>query len=327
MPDTINGRNAARAQARTCPKSLDELLFRFSQTPEMKGQAGETMRQIRRLSTRIHKQFGNFSIPEIEQHDFRSIVYDWRDELSNTPAECERTIRLLCRCIAWGVDRGLVRANRIEGLRYRWRGNSRPRADIIWSPGMIDQIRPHLGEIGPAFELALWTGLRQGDVIDLRQNAPKDDGWLCLIPQKTARSTGIAVTLPTYALAPLNAIVNRLHANDREFLMPTHWNVRTFRRLFENAKEAAGLGKENLHWHDLRGTTVTWLFEAGCSSTETAAVIGHSPGEGMAKKYAAQSRAYTEHAYAKLDAYMKDDFHEFYARSTAQAAGAAHLGS
>src|ERR1035437_2207087 len=204
MPNIINARNASRAQARTCPKSLSELLFRFGQTPEMRHQADETVRQIRRLTKRIHQQFGSVSIPEVERHDFRSRVYDWRDEMADTPAECERTIRLLARCISWGVDRSLVHENRLEGLRYRWGGSSRPRADIIWTPQLIDQIRPHLGEIAVAFELSLWTGLRQGDVLNLRQDALAFDGWLILIPQKTAESTGIRVSLPTHSRAPLN---------------------------------------------------------------------------------------------------------------------------
>jgi integrase len=320
MPNTITARIAVRAQARHCPRSVAELLYRFGQTPEMRHQAGETARQIRRLTKRIHEQFGTLSIPAIEQHDFRSRVYDWRDEMADTPAECERTIRLLSRCIAWGVDRGLVRENRIDGLRYRWHHGTRPRADIVWTPQMITRIRPHLGEIAPAFEFALWTALRQSDVVSLRQDALDDTGWLHVLPQKTAVSTGIWVHLPTYSLAPLNALVNRLHARDRDQLMPESWNQRTFRRLFEHAKVSAGLGDHDLHWHDLRGTTVTWLFEAGCTQAETAAVVGLAPAEGMVKRYAAQSRTYAEHAFEKLDTYMKENLGAFFAESTACAA-------
>jgi integrase len=317
---SINGRNAAKLQARQGPQSLAELLYRFSQTPEMRTQSEETARQVRRLINRIHSQFGSLSIPEVERPDFRARVYDWRDEMADTPAECERTIRLMSRCIAWGVDRGLVRENRIEGLRYRWRTDARLRADIIWTPQQIEQIRPHLGEIADAFELSLWSGLRQGDVLNLKQDAIDEEGWLHVTPQKTAVATGITVHLPTRLIEPLDVLLTRLRSGD-EYVLPLRCHQRSVRRLFDKAKEAAGLGECDLHWHDLRGTIATWLFEAGCTQTEAAAVIGHAPAEGMTKRYAAQSRVYTEHAFTKLNAYLREDLSEFLNASIAACRG------
>ncbi len=316
----ITAANTARIQARLVPKNMAELLYRFHQTPEMRHQSEETARQVRRLTKRIHSRFGRLSIPEIEQHEFRTYVYDWRDEMADTPAECERTISLMARCISWGVDRGLLRQNRIEGLRFRWRTEGRLRADIIWQPQQIESLRPHLGPIADAFELALWSGLRQGDVLDLRQDACRE-GWLTVVPQKTSAATGITVQLPVSALGPLNALITRLRTSDREHMLPQRWNPRSFRRLFEKAKDDAGLGGQDLHWHDLRGTTVTWLFEAGCTQAETAAVIGHAPAEGLTRRYAAQSRVYSEHAFEKLDAYLKTDLKEFYDASLNACAG------
>jgi integrase len=302
------------------PKTVAELLRRFGAAPELRPQGQETVR-TRRLLQRIDAQFGHLTIPEVERPEFRARVYDWRDAMADTPAECERTIRLLNRSLAWGVDRGHLRENRLEGVRYRWRRDPRRRADITWSPAQIGAIRPYLGPIADAFELSLWTGLRQGDVLKLEQGALGSDGWLSLMPEKTAARTGIRVCLPAYALAPLNALIKRLRSGERELVLTRAWNPRSFRRLFDRAEAAAGLGEHDLHWHDLRGTLVTWLFEAECTPAEVAAVIGHAPATGIAKRYAAQSRVYAGHAFLKLDRYMTENHREFYAASVAAGAG------
>jgi hypothetical protein len=258
-------------------------------------------------------------LAELEEPTFRALAYDWRDELAATPAECERTIRLLARCIAYGVDRGFLRENRVDGMRYRWQRSSRLRADIIWTPVQIEKIRRHLGPIADAFELSLWSGLRQGDILHLRQDAI-ENGWLCVVPEKTAHSTGIKVQLPVRELPPLRALVERLRSERRDLLLPDAWHRRQFHRTFHAAKVAAGLGELDLRWHDIRGTTVTWLFQAECTHAETAAVVGHAPAGGQAKHYAAQSRHYTLHAFRKLHTYMQETHREFYELSIARAA-------
>src|SRR5438067_5375877 len=51
------------------------------------------------------------------------------------------------------------------------------------------------------------------------------------------------------------------------------WKKRYFAQAWQEACEAAGI--TNLHFHDLRGTAVTMLAEAGCTIPEIAAVTGH----------------------------------------------------
>jgi integrase len=50
------------------------------------------------------------------------------------------------------------------------------------------------------------------------------------------------------------------------------WKAYTFRHAWKQA-DAAKL--VNLHFHGLRGTAVTMLAEAGCTSQEIAAITGH----------------------------------------------------
>jgi integrase len=54
------------------------------------------------------------------------------------------------------------------------------------------------------------------------------------------------------------------------------WTGDGFRISWGKAVERAGLGDEDLHFHDLRGTAVTRLALAGCAVPEIASITGHS---------------------------------------------------
>jgi len=59
----------------------------------------------------------------------------------------------------------------------------------------------------------------------------------------------------------------------------------------------------DLHFHDLRGTAVTMLAEAGCSNAEIAAITGHSMQhvETILTKYVSLTKDLAQSAMAKLE--------------------------
>ena len=52
------------------------------------------------------------------------------------------------------------------------------------------------------------------------------------------------------------------------------WTARYFKAQWEAASKQAGITE--LHFHDLRGTAITMLAEAGCTTPQIAAITGHS---------------------------------------------------
>ena len=60
----------------------------------------------------------------------------------------------------------------------------------------------------------------------------------------------------------------------------------------------------DLHFHDLRGTAITLLSEAGCTTQEIATITGHSLKyvEAILKRYLARTRGLAEEAIAKFEA-------------------------
>ena len=61
---------------------------------------------------------------------------------------------------------------------------------------------------------------------------------------------------------------------------------------------------DDLHWHDLRGTLVSLLAEAGCSEIQIAAITGHSEINSQVSGYLNMGRNLAIEAYSKLDEFL-----------------------
>jgi integrase len=78
------------------------------------------------------------------------------------------------------------------------------------------------------------------------------------------------------------------------------WNQYTFVHRWREASKAAGI--VGLHFHDLRGTAVTMLAMAGCTTPEIAAITGHSLAhvQSILDKYLSRTRELAEAAIGTL---------------------------
>lgn len=86
------------------------------------------------------------------------------------------------------------------------------------------------------------------------------------------------------------------------------WKSDWFRNRWREASVAAGI--KDLHFHDLRGTAVTMLAEAGCTPPEIAAITGHSLThvETILVKYLSLTRDLARSAMTKLENAGRSDF-------------------
>lgn len=71
-----------------------------------------------------------------------------------------------------------------------------------------------------------------------------------------------------------------------------------------------GDGITDLHFHDIRGTTVTMLFQAGCNLGEIVAITGHSlrRAQDILDKYLARTSTMADNAIAKFENVLETDF-------------------
>lgn len=151
--------------------------------------------------------------------------------------------------------------------------------------------------------LALSTGQRQGDLLRLTWDA-YDGAAITLRQGKTGRLVWIPCTAGLKDA--LDAAPRRA---DTVLVSPkgAPWTKRSFALAWNTAFTASGI-KDDLHFHDLRGTAVTVLSEAGCTPQEIATITGHTLASvnKILETYLSRTKELARSAIRKLDAYERN---------------------
>ena len=86
------------------------------------------------------------------------------------------------------------------------------------------------------------------------------------------------------------------------------YSKRYLAQQWEKTCKAAGI--VDLHFHDIRGTTVTMLAEAGCTLPEIVSITGHTlrRAQDILDKYLARTSKLAESAIAKFENVIATDF-------------------
>src|SRR5215475_3883612 len=230
--------------------------------------AASTQAEYRRLLTAAEAEFGFMPLAALDDPRVRKDFLDWREKVARKAG-----------------DRGQATANYLRGFKRLYHAD---RSEIIWLPEHIAafmNVAPI--EMQRALILGLHTGQREGDLLRLPWSA-YDGAWIRLRQGKARRSgkPGPLVEIPcTSALRRMLDGMERVSP----FILTTKrgqsLKKRYFARLWDDAMRKAGLqsvllpGSDDpveLHFHDLRGTAVTLLSEAGCTPQQIATITGHS---------------------------------------------------
>jgi integrase len=163
-----------------------------------------------------------------------------------------------------GKEQGLIAQNPVKGVKRVRRQRGQPKANRPWTRDECRAALEHLpAQLILPVALAMFTGLRQGDILSLKKNAVRD-GHIWRVTGKT----GQEVSLPVHpGLAKILAAAN---AHDAITLAATSngtpWTSDGFRASFNKAmKRLEGDGRvgHSLTFHGLRHTVGTLLVEAG----------------------------------------------------------------
>jgi integrase len=249
--------------------------------------APSTQSEYRRLLTAAESEFGKMPLTALDDPRVRRDFLDWREKLARTSGEREADNRLsaIAAMLTWAVDRGHANANCLRGFKRLYHAD---RSEIIWFPEHIAsfmKVAPI--ELQRALILGLHTGQREGDLLRLPWSAY--DGVSISLRQGKARRGG---RLGPLVKIPCTAALRRmLDGMERISLLILTTKTgqslkkRYFNLLWNGAMKKAGLetvllpGSDQpvkLHFHDLRGTAVTQLSEAGCTTQQIATITGHS---------------------------------------------------
>jgi len=268
-----------------------------------------TQAEYRRLLTSAETVFGDLPLAALDDPRVRRDFLDWREKVARQSGEREADNRLsaISAMLTWGVDRGQIAANHLRGFKRLYHAD---RAEIIWLPEHIAAFMAVAPiEMQRALILGLHTGQREGDLLRLPWSSY--DGTKISLRQGKARRSGrIAPLVEIPCTAALRRMLDGMER--ASLLILTTKTARSFKkryfaRLWDKAMDKAGLqsvllpGSDQpveLHFHDLRGTAVTLLSEAGCTPQQVATITGHSlkTVHRILERYLARTRGLAEQA-------------------------------
>ena len=254
-------------------------------------------------------EYGTCPHRALEDKAFRADIVKWHDKFSEEkPREADNRVAILGRVLSWAAKDGPLRVNVLDGFE---RAYASDRSDIIWLPEHIEAFMAVASpEMQFAMVLALHTGQRQADILRLAWS--QYDGASITLRQGKARRLGRAapvIRIPcTKALKATFDAARRRAAVMQTTKTGLPFKKRYFSDQWEYTCKAAGI--DHLHFHDIRGTTVTMLAEAGCTLPEIVAITGHSlrRAQDILEKYLARTSRLAESAIAKFENVIETDF-------------------
>jgi integrase len=281
----------------------------FQGTKQWRRLAESTKSEYKRVLTFWEAEYGSCPYRALEEKAFRVDIIKWHDSYSEEkPREADNRVTVLARVLSWAAKDGPLKTNILDGFE---RAYASDRSEIIWLP---EQIEAFLAVASPemqfAMVLALHTGQRQGDIRRLAWS--QYDGSSITLRQGKARRLGrVAPVVRVPCTKALKATLD--NAQRRAAVMLTTktglaFKKRYFAEQWDATSKAAGI--TGLHFHDLRGTTVTMLAEAGCTLPEIVAITGHSlrRAQDILDKYLARTSKLAESAIAKFENIIETDF-------------------
>jgi integrase len=274
-PEFVAGYNRAIA-ARTAPKggTLASLVQRYRAAPEFTRLADSTQAEWRRWLSRIEQaDIGRLTFGALGDPEVRGDLLEWRDGYADRARTADYGVQVLSRVLAWGLDRGLIRANHLQSVGQL---SAADRADQIWTADELARFaaaaKPHVAR---ALRLACATGLRRGDLVALDWIQV---GELAIVLEtfKGRRRRAVA-TIPLLDDArAILAEIGRPASGRGPVLLNSRgepWSADGLENRILKAKAAADppIAKR---LHDARGTFATFLrVNAGLTSDEIAAVM------------------------------------------------------
>ncbi len=193
-----------------------------------------------------------------------------------TPEEWGRLVDVLTSPEAWAAGRDRVRQlpPAKPGAARRYGG---PRV-----PGSEDDLQVHrsTARILPVLEALLLTGSRRGEILSLRWDQVDLKAGKIRIEQAKLRGRLRNLFKDQDLIPEVRQLLERQPRGvGRALVFPgptgAPWDPRNFQRLFDRAKDVAGIRSE-ITVHSIRHTAASWTVQAGRSLFEAQGLLGHS---------------------------------------------------
>ncbi len=282
--------------------TLAGLIREFENTAKWRKLAPSTRKEYQRVLKFWDGLYGKVPLAALAAKSFRKRILAWHDDFSkDKPREADNRVTILARVLSWAEKDSDLTENVLDGFE---RAYASDRSEKIWLPEHVEAfLRSANAEMQLAMALALHTGQRQADIRKMAWSQ-YDGQFLSLKQEKTGRDVRVPCTVAlkqTLDAAPRRGALILLTKTERAF------QKRYFAEQWDAAAKAAQETQPaiaDLHFHDIRGTTVTLLFQAGCTVAEVTSITGHTlrRAQEILDKYLARTSTLATNAIAKFEA-------------------------
>jgi len=247
------------------PHSFDDLIGRYYQTAEFAELKPLTHKAYRSILEQFRERYGDMSAATIKARHLTDIFDMMRDrptQANNLRKRLGRLFKLAIH-LEWRTDNPISSTDglKVQGDGFQtWQEDHIRRYRRRWKLGTMPRL---------AFDLALYTGQRRGDIIAIGVHDMRD-GRIHLVQEKTGKSLAI----------PIHRNLRRSLAiakhGDQTLLVTAYgkpFTTNGFGNWFHDKAKAAGL--QGYEFHGLRKAAARRLAEAGCTNAEIKAITGH----------------------------------------------------
>ena len=243
--------------------TFEAIIAAYRQSPEFERLADSTKRDYRLWLDRASAKFGPAPLGAFDDRRMRGEIVAWRDRWRAQPRTADKASVTMATLLGWALQRGMVAINVAAGIPQLHRVN---KADQVWERRHLRAFANAPKHLRDALKIALFTGLRLGDLVRLDwANVGKD-----AIVLETRKRKGRAVIPIT---ATLRRLLDRRDWRTGTVLRNSRgqpWTDSGLGSVFQKARPA-GFDRT---MHDLRGTYVTWLATEGLTDEQISRIVG-----------------------------------------------------
>ena len=249
------------------PGSVDALIEAYLASPDFTCKSAKTQKEYTRYLQTIGEILGPLLVRTIRPKH----VLQLRDSFADTPRKADYLISVLSLIISWGVPRDYADQNPCQHIGNLFRSDGY----APWDWDDIEHARQHLPKhLWWAAALALYTGQRQSDVLDMDWNAISQ-GAIAVRQSKTNKSLFIPLHSELASVVEgIPRVSTRILTNSRGVPWASGFRAAWQKAMAKPAFEQ--IRKKQLVFHGLRKSAVVMLLESGCSDGEVAAITGQS---------------------------------------------------
>ena len=244
----------------------------------------------------IRKEWPRLPVRFTQQKGMKADIRKWHRSFAANPRKADKLLFSLSKVFSYAIGDELIEKNPCTGIGRLYSGSRR---ESVWTPDQIATFRAGArAHLLLAFEIAIHTGQRQGDILSLSW---KDYDGIYLQFRQSKGGKKLKVRVHSRLKAMLDAMDKdalRILLNSRK----RPWTKDGFKTSW--GKECDRLGIEDVTFHDLRGTFITERAREGSSVDDISKISGHSTSEVktvLEKHYLAHDQASSDAVILRME--------------------------